>query len=72
MSKKVYSETVSLWDVLAATKVYSIPYNQRPYTWSLKSWEGLWNSFFSKNDKSTFLGSIILLENEDNDVESDI
>lgn len=72
MAEKVNSKTVSLWEILAATTVYSIPYNQRPYTWGLKNWEVLWNSFFSKNDKSTFLGSIILLESDDDDSDSDI
>ena len=70
MAKQVNSETVFLWDILAAQEVYSIPYNQRPYTWRSENWETLWNSFFSKNDKSTFLGSIILLE--DDDLESPI
>ena len=72
MGKKVNSETVSLWDILATSTVYSIPYNQRPYTWGLKNWETLWNSFFSLNDKSTFLGTIILLESEDEDFEDEI
>lgn len=66
MVKKVNSETVSLWDILSATCTYSIPYNQRPYTWNLKNWETLWNSFFSENDKSVFLGSIILLDDRVN------
>ena len=67
MGKKVQSETVSLWDILASTCIYSIPFNQRPYTWGAKNWETLWNSFFSANDKSAFLGSIILLEGDDNE-----
>jgi len=71
MGKKVISETVSLWDILSASNIYAIPYNQRPYTWGAKNWETLWNSFFSKNDKSTFLGSIILLD-DDNDTDDDI
>lgn len=72
MAKKVQSVTVSLWDVLATTHAYSIPFNQRPYTWELKNWETLWNSFFSLNDQSTFLGSIILLESDDDDVENEV
>ena len=72
MAKKVNSETVSLWGILAAISVYSIPYNQRPYTWGPKNWETLWNSFFSLNDQSTFLGSIILLESEDEGLENEI
>ena len=72
MAKKVNSETVSLWGILAAISVYSIPYNQRPYTWGPKNWETLWNSFFSLNDQSTFLGSIILLESEDVGLENEI
>ncbi|QYA24280.1 DUF262 domain-containing protein [Gramella sp. MT6] len=65
MAKKVNSETVSLWEILGAPRPYSIPYNQRPYIWDQKNWETLWNSFFSENDKSTFLGSFILLEDDD-------
>ena len=65
MSKKVESATVSLWEVLATTTPYMIPFNQRPYTWELKNWEALWNSFFSENDKSIFLGSFIFLRDED-------
>jgi uncharacterized protein with ParB-like and HNH nuclease domain len=65
MARKVQSTTVSLWDVLNTSTPYMIPYNQRPYTWDLKNWEGLWNSFFSENDKSTFLGSFIFLTDED-------
>jgi hypothetical protein len=66
MVKKVNSATVSLWDILSSTCTYSIPYNQRPYTWNLKNWETLWTSFFSENDKSVFLGSIILLDDTEN------
>jgi len=65
MSKKVNSETISIWEVLSSSRAYSIPHNQRPYTWELKHWEGLWNSFFTKSDMSSFLGTIILLEDDD-------
>ena len=57
---KVHSVTVSLSDILEKGP-YSIPYNQRPYTWSKTNWESLWNSFFLESEKSSFMGSIILL-----------
>ena len=71
MANKVPSTTVSLWRVLNTTTPYMIPYNQRPYTWELKNWEALWNSFFSQDEKSIFLGTFIFLV-DDNDPEKDI
>ena len=70
MPNQVRSETVSIWKLLYVDRPYVIPYNQRPYAWKLKNWETLWDSLFSEVDYSRFLGTVILLEDED--VSSDI
>lgn len=64
MLNQVRSETVSIWKLLYVDRPYVIPYNQRPYAWSIKNWETLWDSLFSEVDYSRFLGTVILLEDE--------
>lgn len=64
--EQVNSTTRTLFEIMQGGP-YEIPYNQRPYTWAKDNWEALWDSFYSKDDKSVFLGSLIFL-NSDNSV----
>ena len=69
-ANNVSSNDKNLLEMIAGSQTpYTIPYNQRPYKWSQPNWEGLWTSIFSEDDYSRFLGTIILLnEVEDNEI----
>lgn len=69
MGKNVMSETSTIWDVLSVGNTYKIPHNQRSYTWNLENWETLWDSFFSKEERSTYLGTLILLDEDEDFIE---
>ena len=63
MNYKVNATTVFLTDILSnpGNNKYKIPYNQRPYVWDLNNWQLLWDSLFSKSEKSDFLGSGVIV-----------
>lgn len=62
---RVKSETSNIWKTLSTSSPYSIPYSQRPYKWGPDKWDSLWVSIFEENDLSNFLGTIILLEEQE-------
>ena len=60
------SEQRTVGSKLLGQSVYNIPRNQRKYVWEEKNWNELWNdiNFLSSNeDKTHFVGSIVLMDN---------
>ena len=62
---KVHSKTETLFQTLGTNEPYSIPFNQRPYKWGQANWDTLWSSVFDSEDHSSFFGTIILLEEDE-------
>ena len=69
MPNKVSSRTKSLFEIMTTSYKYSIPFNQRPYTWDKPKWETLWESIFSEENQDTFIGTLIFLEDEGQDID---
>jgi len=45
---------------------YRVPYFQRGYVWDKDNWNGIWNELSAEN-ASTYLGAIVLKNNETNE-----
>jgi uncharacterized protein with ParB-like and HNH nuclease domain len=62
------AEAIKLRKILEGQCRYIVPLFQRPYSWSSKNWEALWNDFtdlYQQEDRdelSHFLGSIVTQE----------
>ncbi|NVJ67102.1 MAG: DUF262 domain-containing protein [Gammaproteobacteria bacterium] len=69
MSKNLLNtSTVTLDDLLSASKIYHVPPYQRDYSWSEEHWEDLWEdivALIENNETFHYMGSIVLQKIQD-------
>lgn len=61
------TETLTLNDLFAKDRTYSVPKYQRNYSWNEDQWEDLWFDIedLEKSNYPHFMGSIVLQETKD-------
>ena len=70
MANKITGKEYALLKIFSSDFEYHIPAYQRPYAWTTTETEDLFNDLYdfyvSENDDDYFLGSIVLIKDEDN------